>query len=354
MSEITQYLSDYLKELDSYMKRLDRDGLSRKDQKLFFELSNEYYDVFQKEKDFPKEILQGISEFSDNIMNQSGEGKELAKGYRDNIVRRASDYIDISTRTELQFGVFQKDVEIYKLQDEKLHMVQELSDLDMKLYGQITKQTQEILDVQGYEIVNGQVWDIHPWEQVDPVPSLDEVEQMKEMPVEVKQEKTEAQEQQRVKLRLPYMTRDTFMKAKDEIKHMGAKFDPKNKEWYVEKSAGQDVIDNIRNYLDQHDEAVYLKLPFTEEAQKFRQILDEIKQNGARYNPIKKRWYITEAMDRSKFFAYLPTKELLFNDLSKRENNSVHEKLSGYKAEAKKQMDHREIGSKRQEMPERA
>ncbi len=35
MSETTQHLSDYLKELDSYMKRLDRNGLSRKDQKLF-------------------------------------------------------------------------------------------------------------------------------------------------------------------------------------------------------------------------------------------------------------------------------------------------------------------------------
>ena len=350
MSETTQYLSDYLKELDSYMKRLDRDGLSRKDQKLFLELSNEYYDIFQKEKDFPKEILQEIAEFGDNIMNQSDESKNLAKGYRDNIVRQASDYIDISTRTELQFGVFQKDVEIYKLQDEKLQMLQELSDLDMKLYGQITKQTQGILNVQGYEIVNGRVWDIHPWEQVDSVSGIDVYQKDQDKTLE--KEKA-SMNQQRVKLRFPYMTRDTFMKVKDEIKHMGAKFDPKNKEWYVEESTGQDVIDNIRNYLDQHDEAVYLKLPFTEEAQKFRQILDEIKQNGARYNPIKKRWYITEAMDRSKFSAYLPTSELLFKESLKKGNNSVHEKLSGYKAEAERRADHHEMGARRQEMPER-
>ena len=63
---------------------------------------------------------------------------------------------------------------------------------------------------------------------------------------------------------------------------------------------------------EEHDEAIYLKLPFIEDAQKFKQILEEIKQNGARYNPMKKKWYITETMDRSKFFVYLPTSELLF------------------------------------------
>lgn len=344
MSETTQYLSDYLKELDSYMKRLDKDGLSRKDQKLFLELSNEYYDIFQKEKDFPKEILQGISEFSDNIMNQSGEGKELAKKYRDNIVQSAQAYIDTSRQNELQIGIFRTDAEMLRLQSEKIQMMQELVDLDMKLYGQITEQTVEILEVQNCEVLNGRVRELGLWERVDSVPGLDGAEQMEKMSVEVKQEKIKAQDQQRVKLRFPYITRDTFMKVKDDIKNMGAKFDPKNKEWYVEKSVGQDVIDDILNYLDRHDEAVYLKLPFTEEAQKFRQILDEIKQNGARYNPIKKKWYITEAMDRSKFIAYLPTNDSV----------SVHEKLSGYKAEAEKRADNHEMGSRSQDMPERA
>ena len=41
MSKITEYLSDYMKELDSYMNRLNRDGLSRKDRKLYLDLSHE-------------------------------------------------------------------------------------------------------------------------------------------------------------------------------------------------------------------------------------------------------------------------------------------------------------------------
>ncbi|MFG6337438.1 MAG: pentapeptide repeat-containing protein [Lachnospiraceae bacterium] len=617
MSEITKYLSDYLQELDSYMKRLEGDGLSRKDRKLFFELSNEYYDIFQKAIDFPDEVLRGMSEFSDNIVNQSDEGKNLAKRYRDNIVQHADDYINASQRNELQFGIFQRDAEISSLQYEKMQMMQELVNLELKMYGQITEQTQDILDVQNYEILNGRVRELAPWEQNDPISELaeyqdDEVrdidgkkegvsvekkrvlsrdeldqilnnhfmenraghgkkmldltnciisnyvfkgdmssilfdrselrycefrmtkaenislqnavlsdckmtqaefdncnfsnadinaakvansmfrgssfdtaymrqcsvhdsvfyhttftdtrmrefqgsenifhecgnpadvvrveaalgmdqeetatyaERLREMfnnggyvyswrldgvdmenyaadlsvkishdgdiveeekysallnpdtyeishidagrqgdslirmfipemnPVITKnlQEKIKEQGQQRVRLRFPYMTRDTFMSVKDEIKRMGAKFDPAKKEWYVEKSVGQDVINDITSYLEKHDEAIYLKLPFTEEAQKFRQIIEEIKQNGARYNPLKKRWYITEGMDRSKFFSYLPTSEYLF--WKERENHSVHEKLSGFKAEAEKQhTDTHEVGDRRKEAPER-
>lgn len=615
MSEITKYLSDYLQELDSYMKRFDRDELSRKDRKLFFELSNAYYDIFRQVEDFPEELLRGISEFCDNIMNQSDNNKTLAGRYRDNIVQYANDYINVSQRSELQFGIFQRDAEISSLQYEKIQMMQELADLDMKMYGRITEQTQDILDVQHCEVLNGRVRELAPWEQSDSVSELaehqdddvrdidekkegasmekkrvlskDELDQilnnhfmesrigrgkktldltnciisnyvfkgdlssilfdrselrycefrmtkaehvslqntvfsdckmtqaefdncnfrnadisatkitnsmfrdnsfdtaymrqcsiydsvfyhttfkdarmrefqgsenifhecgnpadavraettpgmnqeetatyvgrLREMfsnegyayswelngvdtenyvaslsvkishdgesveeekysallnpdtyaishidagrqgdslirmfipemnPVIAKslQEKIREQGPQRVSLRFPYMTRDTFLSVKDEIKRMGAKFDPAKKEWYVEKSVGQDAIDDINNYLEKHDEAIYLKLPFTEEAQKFRQILEEIKQNGARYNPMKKRWYITEAMDRSKFFAYLPTSELLFN----RENHSVHEKLSGYKAETEKQADNRETSHRSKEMPVRA
>lgn len=334
MSETVQYLSDYLKELDSYMKRLDRDGLSRKDQQLFFELSNEYYDIFQKTKDFPTEILRGMSEFSDNIMNQSGERKELAKGYQANIVKSANVYIDASRQNELQIGIFRADAEILRLQSEKIQMMQELVNLDIKLYGQITEQTQEILEVQNCEVLSGRVRELGQWEQNN-------------QPIDVaanRERQDEPKAMQRVRLHFPYMTRDTFMAVKDAIKGMGAKFDPVKKEWYVEKGAGQDVIDDINNYLAKYDEAIYLKLPFTKEAQKFERILEEIKQNGARYNPIKRRWYITEAMDRSKFFAYLPTKE----------NYSVHEKLSGYKADAEKFMNNYEMGSRRQELPERA
>ncbi len=616
MSKITEYLSDYMKELDSYMNRLNRDGLSRKDRKLFLDLSNEYYDIFQKEEDFPNELLRGISEFSDNIANQSNEGKELAGRYRDNVVQHATDYINTLLRNELQFGIFQRDAEIINLQREKIQMLQELVDLDIKANGQITDQTQDILDVQNCELLkNGRVRELSLWEQTNlaqeitmyqeemvqqgkadkkdevsmekkRVVSKDELDQlinshlmesrsgrgaktldlsnciisnyvfkgdmsavsfdhadlrycefrmtkaehvsfqdavfteckmtqaefehcsfnnadikaakvansmfrgssfntadMRQCSIQnsvfyhtsftdtrmrelsgsenifhecgnladtvkleatpdmdreeaanyvnslremfnnegymysweldgadlenyaadfsikishdgktVEEERYSAlldpdtyaishidtgrqgdslirmfmpemnrvimgnlqkikeQEEPRVRLKFPYMTRATFMLVKDEIKRMGATFDPGRKEWYVKQGVGKETINHIRDYIEEHDEAIYLKLPFIEDAQKFKQILEEIKQNGARYNPMKKKWYITETMDRSKFFVYLPTSELLFGG----KNNSVHQKLSGFKAEAEKQTDKHEAGYRKREAPELA
>lgn len=606
MSEITEYLSGYLKELNSYMERLNRDELSRKDRKLFFEISNEYYDIFQKTEKFPAELLQEISHFSDNIMNQQpDESKELAGRYRDNIVLYANDYMDATLRSELQFGIFQKDAEILALQHEKILLMQELTDLDVKMYGRITEQTQNILDVQNCEILNGRVREIALWERADSVPEIaayqeeteiqdkgrkeevsmekkrviskDELDQifgnhlregqsgrgvkildlsnciisnyvfkgdlssisfdnsdlrycefrmtkaehvslqnailtkcnmtqaefdqcsfnnadisavtvrnsmfrdcsfdtaymkqssiqdsvfyrtsfvdtrmrellgsenifhecghpentvrpetadrkeaadyadslremfnnegymylwelngidikaytadlsikishdgeiveeekysalldpdtyeishidtgrqgdtlvrmfmpeMNKVITENMQERIREQAQQRVRLRFPYMTRDTFMEVKDEIKRMGAEFDPERKGWYVNQSAGKEAIANIQDYILSHDEAVYLKLP-SAEPQEFKRMIEQLKQDGARYNSDKKLWFITEGADRSKFQQYLPTGK-----------DSVHEKLNGYKSEADKQrMDSHEMGSRRKETPERA
>ena len=184
MSETTEHLSNYLEQLDSYMKRLEKSELSRKDRKLFFELSNEYYDIFQQTEEFPKELLQTMSEFNDNIMNQSEDNIDLAGRYRDDFVQRANEYIDASLRSELQYGIFRKDAEILNLQQEKIQMLQELADLDMKMYGQITEQTQEILEVQNCEILNGRVREVPLWERNDSVPEItgyqDEMEQQKD------------------------------------------------------------------------------------------------------------------------------------------------------------------------------
>ena len=124
---------------------------------------------------------------------------------------------------------------------------------------------------------------------------------------------------------------------------MGAQFNPDHKTWYVDQSAGQETIANIQDYLMSHDEAIYLHLP-PADPKSFKGMIDQLKQNGARYNPDKKLWYITEKENRNKFLSYLPT-----------EKKSVHEKLSQYKAETEKQhTENREIGAKSKEAQERA
>ncbi len=534
-------------------------------------------------------------------MNQSDEGKTLAREYSDNIVKHANDYINTSKRSELQFGIFEKDAAILNLQREKINMLQELVDLDMKMYGQIAELTQDILNVQNCEILNGRVRELALWERDDSaaeiadyqneviqnksvetgeeqmekkrVLSKDELEKMlhnhlmenqsgrgkrmldlsncvisnyvfkgdlseisfdgsdlrycefrmtkgEQMSFQntvlskckmtqaefdncnfnhanikaskitnsmfrhssfdtaymqqcsildsvfyhtsfantrmrefsgsenifhecgnledtvrvetvpdmdrkeavdyannlrdmlnnegytyswelagidlenytadfsvkifyegenVEEERYSAlldrdtyaishidtrrqgdvlvkmfmpemntavltnlqkikEQEQRVRLKFPYMTRSTFMAVKDEIKRMGAEFDQTRKEWYVKQSSGKETIINIQEYISGHDEGVYLKLP-PAGPKEFRSMIEQLKQDGARYNADKKLWFITEKSDRNKFQQYLPI-----------EKESVHEKLNGYKEEAeKKHADIHEMGSKGKE-----
>lgn len=622
MSEITDHLFGYLGELDNYMERLNNNRLSRKDRQNFFEMSNEYYDIFKKSMAgnensvnvFPEDLLKEMEVFIDNIIDPA-EDIKLANQYYDVIIRHSSVYMESVERTELQFKIFRNDAEIFRLQNEKIEMLQRLTDLEMQRDGQISPETMAILDAQHSEIVNGRVREIVEWEQekVDsgepeqPAESEEQAEpkEKRTAPAERKrtidkdeldqilndhfkeiqsgnkskmldlsnciianyifkgdldsisfdnselrycefratksdhismlnavlsncefseaefnhsnfknadisntvirgsmfrdssfdaaalkhaslagslfykttfnetrirectggenifhecgnpentiraengktmtkekfadyqdemkalfsndgysyswdlgdadiknqnvelsvrishegeiveeekysaiidpetyaivhidtgrhddpivemftpeidaaiqkivQEQIKEKEAAPVILKLPYMSKETFMEVKEEIKKMGAKFNPGKKEWYVDQSAGQDMVNKINDYLAAHDDAIYLKLPSVE-PQKFKQMINQIKQDGARYNPDKKRWYITESADRNKFWEYLPTSAMIF----KPGKNSVHGKLDQYKAEAaKKQPDNRITDYQKKETPER-
>lgn len=625
MSEITNHLSGYLGEMNNYMERLNDNRLSRKDRQNFWEMSNEYYDIFKESiagsKDninaFPEELLEELETFIDNIIDPADD-RNLANQYYDIITQRSNYYIGAVEHTELQIKIFQNDAETFRLQNEKIQMMQRLADLEMQRDGQISPETMAILEVQNSEIVNGRVREIGEWEQekvsdgkpeqqieveeqnepekekIEPAErkriidkdELDQIlndhfrdmqsgnrsktldlsnciisnyvfkgdldsisfdkselrycefratksdhismqgatvsncqfnqaefghsnfknsnirdtvilgnmfregsfdaatlkyvsimdsvfykttfnetrirectggenifhecgnpentikaehgktmskekfteyqDEMKELfsndgysyswdlrNVDIKGQQAElaikisrggemveeekysaildpdmneivyietgrhddplaimftpeinaaikdhVKEQMAkaapVVLKFPYMKKKTFMKVKDEIKKMGAKFNPVKKEWYVDQSVGQDMINKITDYLSAHDEAIYLRLPYVK-PQKYKQIIEQIKQDGARYNPDKKQWYITESSNRIKFFEYLPASEIsaiTFNPQSQKD--FVREKLEQYKAETvKKQPDNRIKEHQKKEVPER-
>lgn len=266
MSEITNYLDGYLNELNNYMERLNSDRLSRKDRRLFLEMSSEYYDVFKESagagensiNEFPSGLLDAIAAFNDNIISQEDNSQQLANQYHGTIAATANDYMERVERLELQFGIFQNDVEILRLQEEKLQMMQNLVDLEIKRDGQISHETAAILEVQNSRIVNGQVQEIEAWEQED-LPVEEYEPQSKEEQIQDDLKNSEINKSlSRVKLQFPYMKRETFLEAKEYLKHMGAKFDAKEKVWYVEQSAGKDTVDRINEYLSKHDDGIYL------------------------------------------------------------------------------------------------
>ena len=148
-----------------------------------------------------------------------------------------------------------------------------------------------------------------------------------------------------VELKRPYISQETYSEIKQEFKEMGAKFDGDKKVWYAERSLGEDAIKQLQDFLDKHDEGIYLNLPKTKTPEEFKAQVEQLKQDGARYNPDKKAWYITEKTDRSKFADYLPA-----------EKTSIHAKLEQNRktAEQNEQGKDRSIEPKNKDNHERA
>lgn len=165
MSEIIDNLTGYLNELDNYMDRNNSNRLSRKDRKIFLDISNEYYEIFGEynkanNNPIPEELFAEMEKFNENIANQDADATDLANDYYTNIKEIAEKLRDTLQRFELLSGVFQKDAAAFNLHDEKIKMLQELVDLEQKMLGEISTQTLEVLAVQHCEVVDGEVREI--------------------------------------------------------------------------------------------------------------------------------------------------------------------------------------------------
>lgn len=110
-------------------------------------------------------------------------------------------------------------------------------------------------------------------------------------------------------LNLPYMSADTYKTVCEGLKEMGAKFNGDKKKWYIDYSVPQETSDNIKNFVAAHDEAIYLQLPSKNSKEQFNQMIQQLKRDGAKFNPDKRAWYITDKQDAGKFAAYLQSEK---------------------------------------------
>ena len=126
-----------------------------------------------------------------------------------------------------------------------------------------------------------------------------------------------------IEIKIPKMSPEHFKETVNELKPLGTKYNPAKKSWYAERSLGRDRIEQIYSCLDRHaienateKTPIYLTLPKTPDTGLFKSLIEQLKQDGARYDADKKAWYITSRNDRSKFSQYLPS-----------EKESIHDKL---------------------------
>lgn len=86
--------------------------------------------------------------------------------------RTKHSHEEISERTNLMYSICQKDLEILRLENEQRQMQQQLVDLEMKMYGRISRQTTELLDAFHCEVLNGIVIKVYDLEK-DSVPEIE-------------------------------------------------------------------------------------------------------------------------------------------------------------------------------------
>lgn len=315
MSQLTDYLSGYLNELDNYMERLNNNKLSRKDQKLFLEMSSEYYELFSKAEivnaadAIPGGFFKAMERFNENMISQSSESKDQANQYYESITKYANSYINTVRRTELMFGVFQTDAEILRLQNEKIQMMQELVDQEMALNGQLTQEVQSILEVQQCEVLNGKVREISKWENLEdlatePEQSEKETKTMINRFVDdIDMSATfydEKGEKQKIALESVY---EHYNSAADSISQLIELVREKKPEWkenercYIQShnnDSGKNRLEGVYLVSSGRDVTpVEIHIPNIPTQSEFKELVSFLKEKGAKYNPNpqKKFWY---------------------------------------------------------------
>lgn len=107
----------------------------------------------------------------------------------------------------------------------------------------------------------------------------------------------EEKQPDRVYLSLPPVSKGKFPAMLQELKQNGAKFDKERKQWYTDRKSTESGVFNA--YL-----WTYLTLP-SMKREEFVLLVNQLKQDGARFDQGKKRWYIDGNCARDKFLAYL-------------------------------------------------
>lgn len=77
-------------------------------------------------------------------------------------------------------------------------------------------------------------------------------------------------------------------------------------------------------------EPVYLKIPHMSSRQEFRELIERLKSQGAKYDRQEKRWYITKETDSKPFSSFLPgpQKQSVLSKLNQNRNELENSKLS--------------------------
>ncbi|MDD6069767.1 MAG: hypothetical protein PUC12_02995 [Clostridiales bacterium] len=293
---------------------------------IFSELSKKV----QKKEDRERidTILSGIKLFADAASVENLNISEMDKGYK-LLMNLKETYEQEKSKNELIKQVFQSDLEEMRLHDNKLKTLQELVDMDIKLHGKVNSQTLDILDVQHCTLNDNLVEDKDDLKEMQM-----QMDMMKQKEPE-KQKNQEKKEDKKIRRRPSRSGAEKSYQGSAYLKGDGTKQTPlilygSSPEAIITRLQGFNMnrtedmklvscyIRKLNIETNKYENAVkydvstgeeitpiYLNLPHVSK-DRYLKIVEEIKKNGAKYNPVKKAFFITKQNDLNAFSKYLP------------------------------------------------
>ena len=304
--------------------------VSVKDLAMLGEIAREEYDIISS-MDVGTDDNLGIKDIIGQFISAVDEANmdKMLEKYQI-LLKINQDYNQDKIKISKLQEVFQADIKMMelnevmvKLHEDKIKTLQDIVSIDLQIYGEVSQSTLEVLDVQHCELSsNNKVQEKKNVQEKENIQEMEEKNDLESKPAAQhlkSQENTEKSYKANV-----YMKNSVDKKQTPEIIYgnspegilstlqewnKGRTDDMQFRTCYISKlNKDTNKYENLAKYdvaTGTDITPIYLNLPHLEHSN-FLKLVEQIKKDGARYNPIKKNFFVTKQIDLNKFAKYLP------------------------------------------------